>query len=66
MKTHHDVYFPLKIVNSYFRYKCEKVIRGGRLRPSKASVERPHENKIPLSLEYRTQFFDSTCGKLNL
>ena len=39
--------------------------RGGRLRPSEARVERPHENKIIFSLVYRTLFFDTTCEKLN-
>ena len=45
--------------NSYFRYKCEKVILSpwGRLRPSEARVKRPHEDKITFSLAYRTQFF---------
>ena len=54
--------------NSYFRYKCEKVILSscGRLQPSEARVKRPHEDKITFSLMYRTLFFDTTCEKLNL
>ena len=57
---------PLK--NSYFRYKCEKVILSscGRLRPSEARVKRPHKDKITFSLLYRTLFCDTTCEKLNL
>ena len=53
---------------SYFRYKCEKVIVSswGRLRPSEARVKRPHEDKITFSLAYRTQFFYTTCTKLDL
>ena len=39
--------------------------RGGCLRPSEARVKRPHEDKITFSLKYRTQFFDTTCGKVN-
>ena len=54
--------------NSYFLYKCEKVILSSRkrLRPSEARVQRPHEDKIIFLLEYRTLFFDTTCEKLNL
>ena len=54
--------------NSYFRYKCEKVILSswGCLHPSETRVKRPHEDKITFSFEYRTQFFDTTCSKLNL
>ena len=54
--------------NSYFRYKCEKVILSscGRLRPSEARVKRPHEDKITFLLAYRTQFFHTTCAKLDL
>ena len=54
--------------NSYFRYKCEKVIlfSWGRLRTSEARVKRPHEDKITFSLAYRTQFFYTTCAKLDL
>ena len=37
----------------------------GRLRPREARLERSHEDEIPFSLEYRTQFIDTTCGKLN-
>ena len=57
-----------KIGNNYFRYKCEKVIlsSGGRLRPSEARVKRPHKDKITFSPVYRTLFFHTTCGKLNL
>ena len=53
---------------SYFRYKCEKVIlsSGGRLCPSEARVKRPREDKITFSLVYRTQFFYTTCTKLDL
>ena len=53
--------------NSYFRYKCEKVILSswGRLRPSEARVERTHEDKITFSLVYQTQFFYATCTKLD-
>ena len=54
--------------NSYFRYKCEKVILSswGRLRPSEARVKRPHEDKITFSLVYRTQFFYTPWTKLDL
>ena len=54
--------------NSYFRYKCEKVILSswGRLRPNEARVKSPHEDKITFSLVYRTQFFYTTCTKLDL
>ena len=38
----------------------------GRLRPSEARVKRPHEDKITFSLAYRTQFFYTTCIKLDL
>ena len=60
--------FHLSFWNSYFRYKCEKVILSwcGHLRPSEARVKRPHEDKITFSLAYRTQFFDTTCGKFDL
>ena len=55
-------------LNSYFRYKCEKVILSswGRLRPSEARLKRPHRDKITFSLAYRTQFFHTTCAKLDL
>ena len=45
--------------NSYFRYKCEKVILSswGRLGPSEARVKSPYEDKITFSLVYRTQFY---------
>ena len=45
--------------NSYFRYKCEKVILSswGDLRLSEGRVKRTHEDKITFSLVYRTQFF---------
>ena len=58
----------LEWYNSYFRYKCEKVILSswGRLRPSEARVKRPHEDKITFSLVYRTQFFYTTCTKPDL
>ena len=46
--------------NSYFRYKCEKVILS-----SCGRLKRPREDKITFSLVYRTLFFDTTCGKLN-
>ena len=54
--------------NSYFRYKCEKVILSswGRLRPSEARVKRSYEDKITFSHAYRTQFFHTTCAKLDL
>ena len=54
--------------NSYFRYKCEKVILSscGRLRASEARVKSPQEVKITLSLVYRTQFFHTTYAKLDL
>ena len=54
--------------NSYFRYKCEKVIVSlcGRLRSSEARVKRPHEDKITFSLAHRKQFFYTTCAKLGL
>ena len=35
-------------------------------RPSEARVESSHEDKIIFSLEYRTLFFYTTCGKLNV
>ena len=37
-----------------------------RLRPSEARVKRSHEDKITFSLVYRTQFFYTTCTKLDL
>ena len=54
--------------NSYFRYKCEKVVLFSwrRLRPSEARVKRPHEYKITFLLMYRTQFCYTTCTKLDL
>ena len=54
--------------NCYFRYKCEKVILSswGRLRPSEARVKSPHGDKTTFSLAYRTQFFHTTCAKLDL
>ena len=54
--------------SSYFRYKCEKVILSswGRLRASEARVEREHQDKITFSLVYRTQYFYTTCTKLDL
>ena len=54
--------------NSYFRYKCEIVIltSWGRLCPSEARVKRPYEDKITFSPLYRTLFFHTTCGKLNV
>ena len=57
-----------KIENSYFRYMCEKVILSSwrRLRPSEPRVKRPHEDKITFSLAYWTQFFHTTCAKLDL
>ena len=57
---------PLK--NSYFRYKCEKVILSsrGRLRPSQARVKRPHDDKITFSLAYLTQLFYTMYTKLYL
>ena len=36
------------------------------MRPSEARVKRPHEDKITFSLAYRTQFFPTTCAKLDL
>ena len=36
------------------------------LGPSEARVKRPHEDKIIFSLVYRTLFFYTTCGKVNL
>ena len=58
----------VKIKNIYFRFQCEKVIlsSGGRLRPSEARVKRSHQDKITFSLVYRTQFFHTTCTKLDL
>ena len=57
-----------KLRKSYFRYKCEKVISSswGHLRPSEVMVKRPHEDKITLSLVYRTQSFYTTCTKRDL
>ena len=54
--------------NSYFRYKCEKVILSswGRFCPSEARVKRPHGDKITFSHACRTQFFHTTCAKLDL
>ena len=54
--------------NSYFPYKCEIVILFScrRLRPSEARVKRPHEDKITFSLAYRSQFFHTTCVKLDV
>ena len=52
-------YTILWLKNSYFRYKCEKLILSscGRLRPSEARVKRPHKDKITFSPVYRTLFF---------
>ena len=54
--------------NSYFRYKCKKVILTSweRLRPSEARVKRPHVDKITFSLVYRTQFFYTMFTKPDL
>ena len=38
----------------------------GRLRLGEARVKRPHVDKITFSLVYGTQFFYTTCTKLDL
>ena len=60
--------FSARVLNIIFRYKCEKVILSswGRLRPSEARVKSQREDKITFSLAYRTQFFHTTCAKLDL
>ena len=56
------------VENSYFRYKCEKVILSSwrRWRSSEARVKMPHEDKMTFSLVYWTQFFYTTWTKLDL
>ena len=53
---------PILLANSYFRYKCEKVI----LSLWWTFAPEQSDGKITFSLVYRTLFFDTTCEKLDL
>ena len=46
--------------------KRDFILVGTFSRPDEKGLIRPHEDKITFSLAYRTQFFDTTCRKLNL